>query len=244
VAIIDRLSETDRVLEVGAWSCPLPRADWVLDINPYETRGRYGYGPADRAAERFSDATWIERDACTPEPWPWEDDYFDFAVCAQTLEDLRDPVRVCLELQRVARAGYIEVPSRLEEQTRWLNGPWAGWSHHRWICQVRDGGIDFVAKGNLLDWRADLRVPRRVWSAAGAAGRIQSLWWQDRFDARELIFIEKGEFARWLADGVPVRGSTRLGAIRQSAAKYRLLLARAGDRVRRRGLSSHRERPR
>ena len=53
-AILERVGEDALVLEVGAWSSPFPRADWVLDLEPYATRGRYGYGDAQRAAERFS----------------------------------------------------------------------------------------------------------------------------------------------------------------------------------------------
>src|SRR5204863_8798249 len=40
-------------------------------------------------------------------------------------------------INRVGKAGYIEVPSRLEEQTLGVHGPWVGWSHHRWLVDVR-----------------------------------------------------------------------------------------------------------
>ncbi|MDX6699220.1 MAG: hypothetical protein QOE65_2617 [Solirubrobacteraceae bacterium] len=237
-AITGRLGDEDRVLDVGGWSSPFPRADWVLDLNPHATRGRYGYSDADRASERFSAGTWVQRDACGPEPWPWPDDHFDFAVCSHTLEDLRDPLRVCAELGRVARAGYIEVPSRLEEQSRWVHGPWAGWSHHHWICDVRDGRIEFVFKGDLLQARRDLQVPRRVWARAGAEGRAQALSWEGAPAACERVFVENGDFARWLADGVPVRGRTvgaRALAARDAAFGFGF---RAADRLLGRGLSA------
>ena len=54
------------------------------------------------------------------------DGFFDFAICSHTLEDVCDPVWVCEELARVAKAGYIEVPSRLEEQAWSFQGPWVG----------------------------------------------------------------------------------------------------------------------
>lgn len=63
---------------------------------------------------------------CDCEPWPFEDDRFDFAVCSQTLEDLRDPVWVCSELSRMARAGCVDMPSRLEEQSRGVSAAAAG----------------------------------------------------------------------------------------------------------------------
>src|SRR5215212_2730078 len=112
------------VLDVGGWASPLARADWVIDLMPHETRGLYG--ESDPARERFSGERWVERDICARDPWPFADGQFDFAVCSHTLEDVRDPVWVCSELARVARAGYVEVPSRLEEQAFGVHGPWVG----------------------------------------------------------------------------------------------------------------------
>src|SRR4051794_8554668 len=97
------LSESDLVLDVGGWAKPFPRANHVIDVMPYETRGLYGER-VDPSLERFGPDTWARRDICDREPWPYEDEQFDFVICSHTLEDLRDPVWVCDELTRVARA--------------------------------------------------------------------------------------------------------------------------------------------
>jgi len=102
------LGEDDLVLDVGGWADPMPRADWVMDLMPYETRGLYGEA-GDSDAERFGPETWIVRDICAREPFPFADGEVDFVVCSHTLEDIRDPLWVCSELTRVAKAGYIEV---------------------------------------------------------------------------------------------------------------------------------------
>ena len=52
------------------------------------------------AEERFAPERWVTRDICGREPWPFADGQFDFAVCAQTLEDVRDPVWACSEPAR------------------------------------------------------------------------------------------------------------------------------------------------
>src|SRR5438034_907021 len=155
--ISQRVGEDAQVLDVGGWANPFPRADWVIDLMPYETRGLYGAAPP--GPERFDEGTWMRRDICDREPWPFEDDRFDFAICSQTLEDVRDPIWVCSELTRVARAGYAEVPSRLEEQCRGVNGPWVGWSHHHWLVDEVDGGLEFVLKPHMLHARDDLSFP-------------------------------------------------------------------------------------
>ena len=110
--ILSEVADDALVLDIGGWGKPFPRADWVVDMKDYATRGLYGREPGGE--ERFSADTWVQRDVCDPEPLPFEDDRFDFVVCSQTLEDIRDPVRVCAEIMRVGKAGYIETPSRLE----------------------------------------------------------------------------------------------------------------------------------
>src|SRR5581483_7473113 len=114
--LLELLVDDALVLDVGGAASPFARADWVIDLLGYEQRGLYG-PPPDPAAERFSADTWVQRDICAREPWPFSTRQFDFSICSQTLEDVRDPVFVCNELMRVSRAGYIEVPSRLEEQS-------------------------------------------------------------------------------------------------------------------------------
>ena len=167
------------VLDVGGWANPLGRADWVIDLEPYETRGLYGTPPS----ERFTADTWVQRDICAKEPWPFDDDQFDFVVCSHTLEDVRDPIWVCDEMVRVAKAGYLEVPSRIEEHMTGLSGTWAGWAHHRWVCDVDPyaPSIDFVFKSHAIHART---LPKRD---LPPERRVQWLFWEGAFSYRERI---------------------------------------------------------
>ena len=112
----------DLVLDVGGWACPFNRANWVIDSEPYETRGFYSkIGlPKSQGGEKeyFTKETWVQRDICDKEPWPFADKQFDFSICSHTLEDVRDPLFVCAEIIRVSKRGYIEVPSRIIESCR------------------------------------------------------------------------------------------------------------------------------
>jgi SAM-dependent methyltransferase len=193
------------VLEIGGWADPFPRADWVIDLMPYESRGLYSRsgGGTDAAEERFSAERWIVRDACSSEPYPFEDDYFDFVVCSHTLEDLRDPVRVCSEMNRIARAGYIEVPSRLEEQCPGVNGPWIGWSHHRWLVDIGERSISFVHKPALLHGKLELQVPPTYHRSLPPDRRVCWLFWEGGFDYGERIFHQPEELDWYLGEIVP-----------------------------------------
>jgi hypothetical protein len=198
--IVERLPGDALVLDVGGWARPLTRADWVLDLLPWETRGMLGRD--GEGEERFTRETWVVHDICAREPWPFPDRRFDFAVCSHTLEDVRDPVWVCAELIRVASAGYVEVPSRLEEQSFGVHGPWAGWSHHRWLVDVGEGSIEFVFKPHLLHARETDHFPPGFHATLTAEERVQQLWWQDGFDFRERVMTSAEEVDPYLADFV------------------------------------------
>ena len=191
--LLSKLPDDALVLDVGGWAKPFARADWVLDLMPYETRGLYGYEQGDRAAERFSADTWVVRDMCAREPWPFPDERFDFAICSHTLEDIRDPIWVCQELQRVAKAGYIEVPSRLEEQARGVQGDWVGWGHHHWLIDIGQNSVEFVFKPHILHGKPELHVPHEIAAALTPEERVQTLWWEGSFEVGERVFIEPPE---------------------------------------------------
>ncbi len=192
-ALLARTPDDALILDVGGWGSPLSRADWVLDLLPYDTRGLYAYSDDERAKERFSQETWIVRDICDRQPWPFSDNQFDVAVCSHTLEDIRDPIWVCQELSRVARAGYIEVPSRLEEQIHGFNGPWVGWSHHRWLIEESEGALVFQFKPHEIHGRPEYALPHRLRDTLAPRERVVAHWWEGSVSARERIIIDPAE---------------------------------------------------
>lgn len=192
LARINALPEDAVVLDVGGWGGPLHRADHVLDMRPYESRGVLGsYGPGP---ERFTKDTWHIADICARDPWPFADNEFDFAVCVLTLEDIRDPIGVCRELSRVARAGYVEIPTveaELIYNVEWT-GPFLGHEHHRWFCDMdpqlagaEHPGLIFWHKSHMIhqDWR--LRVVARWRAQMTLEDQLLGVFWEDELPARE-----------------------------------------------------------
>ena len=190
------------VLDIGGWGKPLARADWVLDLMPYETRGLYGRD--GDGEERFDERTWIQRDICDREPFPFADDQVDFVVCSHTLEDIRDPIWVCSEINRIGKAGYIEVPSRLEEQTFGVHGPWVGWSHHRWLVDITGDRIEFVFKHHTIHSRRKEHFPAAFRSTLREEERVQWLFWKGGFEYGERILMD-GEEAESYFGGLVAR---------------------------------------
>ncbi|MDX6587895.1 MAG: hypothetical protein QOI31_2368 [Solirubrobacterales bacterium] len=228
--ILAAVSENDLVLDVGGWAHPLSRADWVIDLMPYETRGLYG--DKDPDPERFSQGTWVERDICDRKPWPFSDDQFDFVICSHTLEDVRDPIWVCNELSRVARAGYVEVPSRLEEQTFGIHGPWVGWSHHRWLIDLDQRGLTFVFKSHALHGSKSFRFPEGFADTLSAEERVHSYFWEGRIEATERIFLTAEEHDDYVSR--PIRqggGQASGGRLKKNMNRAKRLVARSRSRL-------------
>ena len=198
--ILREVADDALVLDVGGWGRPFPRADWVIDMKEHATRGLYGSEPGGE--ERFSQDTWVQRDICDTEPWPFDDDQFDFVVCSHTLEDVRDPVRVCAEIARVGKAGYIETPSRLEEQSYGFQGPWVGWGHHHWLVEVAGGRIEFVFKHHVMHGRESDHFPEGFQQALSPEERVATLWWEGSFEFGERFFTDAAELDPYLADFV------------------------------------------
>lgn len=196
--IIRRLPEDALVLDVGGAADPFPRADWIIDLQPYERRGQLS-GCPDPGGERFGPESWVQRDICERRAWPFSDRQFDFAICSHTLEDVRDPVWVCAELQRVAKAGYIEVPAVSYELTYGIQGPWVGWGHHHWIVFVETDGLEFLFKHHVVHRRGS-HLPAGSASGLAPAQLVQCFWWEGAFRAAERFMLTARELDGFLAE--------------------------------------------
>lgn len=160
--VLERIGPEDRVLDLGGAVEVFPRADVVIDAQPWEARSP---GQLAGEPERFTRDSWIVGDVCSPEVWSrFPDKSFDFILCSHLLEDVRDPVFICAQMIRVGRAGYIECPSRFRECARaQANDVHAGWNHHRWIVDVEGDRLVFTPKGHwvdLFDYLGEERRPR------------------------------------------------------------------------------------
>ncbi len=188
--LLSRLKPTDLVLDVGGWACPFNRAQWILDAEPYATRGYYKTfgGPPSQGGDQewFTKDTWVQKDICDHLPWPFEDKQFDFVICSHTLEDVRDPLWVCSELIRVGKRGYIEVPSREWETCRGIERPnLVGMSHHRWLVEIANSHIHFLQKYHTIHSHWRFSFPNSYDSKLPEDRKVQWLWWNDAFSFNE-----------------------------------------------------------
>jgi hypothetical protein len=218
---LDLIKRGELVLDVGGARQPFKRANYVIDIIPFEERDRWN-DPRPDIREHFAKETWLSFDICDhSKPWPFKDKMFDFCVCGQTLEDLRDPIYVCEEMSRVAKRGFIEVPSRFYEQTYGLEYPGlCGASHHRWIIECINGKLIFVFKDARIHKFRKYQI-RKPWFNFAVPVKLNPAYsviyieWHDKIIATECIekslnpvdfLMHSVELAKYIGSDLWVRG--------------------------------------
>lgn len=118
-----RIPRGARVLEIGSGGRPWFRSDVLCDKYLHDNVER-----SDRPLVR--DRPFVQADGAN---LPFEDDSFDFVYCSHVAEHVNDLGAFLQEIQRVGRAGYIETPNALFEQT-------VGTATHAWALWA-EGGV-------------------------------------------------------------------------------------------------------
>ncbi len=114
------------MLDIGSGNQPCRFATVLADMNVDDNRQRSDHG--------------LKRDdrpfyQCNVESLPFKDKQFDYVIASHVMEHVNDPRKACMELQRVARKGYIETPSPFLEQGYWVatDGK-SHWEWHQWYA--------------------------------------------------------------------------------------------------------------
>jgi SAM-dependent methyltransferase len=99
------VNANDLVLEVGSGGSPYFRANVLCDAYE-ETQERLF---VDLVHDRLTVVAFVEQ-------LPFKDDSFDFIIASHVLEHSAHPETFLSEIQRVGKAGYIEVPDAFMER--------------------------------------------------------------------------------------------------------------------------------
>lgn len=128
-------------------------------------------------------------DVTDPNGWKLVYDYvekfgrFDIAICSHVLEDIIDPRVVVQALPRVAKEGWIAMPSKFSEfrvghefGSAGVARPYRGSIHHRWIYTIRNGTLLAVPKLPVLDSDTIYDDVQRI---GDTSIEQLSFWWRD-----------------------------------------------------------------
>lgn len=117
------IKEGDKVLDVGGGHCAFSRANIIYDFfpEPEHDDEQRAKGPMNiPEGAKFIKGS-VEDMSC------FGDKEFDFVVCAETLNHVKNPMAACKELIRIGKRGYVEMPSTLYEII-------ASHAEHLWQC--------------------------------------------------------------------------------------------------------------
>jgi hypothetical protein len=135
----DDLAAGRLVVDVGAGYDPFAPANEVVDMRRWKTFGARTVHLVDLESE----------------PLPYTYKQVDFLYSRHTLEDLHNPLHLCREMNRVAKAGYIEVPSPASEFCRGVDGGkphYRGYIHHRYFIWREDETLVFLPKYPYVEY--------------------------------------------------------------------------------------------
>jgi ubiquinone/menaquinone biosynthesis C-methylase UbiE len=130
------IKNNDKVLEIGPGGHPHPRSDVFLEkIFDKEEEAVAQRGFADKA-EINKKIVYYKGGA-----FPFSDNEFDYVICSHVLEHVheQDLAQFISEMQRVAKAGYIEYPNVFYELINFQ-------PVHIWLMNYRQGEILLLNK--------------------------------------------------------------------------------------------------
>jgi len=185
--LMSKIKDNDIVADLGGAAMPFNRANYIIDMMPYEKRGQNGsIGPLN---EYFTKDTWLIHDMCNG-MLPFKDKELDFILCGHTLEDIRDPIHVCSEMIRVSKGGYLECPARSLESIMSLqqNGM-LGFGNHRWFVEIKNNEVIFTEKTHLTYTNSSYYLPKSFENKIPWGKRSIGLFWDNNFKYKENILI-------------------------------------------------------
>jgi len=138
------------VIDVGgSLSTPGLEVDAIVDMVPSQ--------------ETIRGVSFFQGNICMPEVWGKvllrvkKNGQYDFCICSHTLEDVSNPEYVCYMMSRIAKAGFIAVPSKYVELCRNDEG-FRGYVHHRWVYTLtKEGALIGYPKFPFLEHEEALR---------------------------------------------------------------------------------------
>ena len=140
------LNRFKRVLDIGysadGWTNPF--VTFAVDVIPASITSSFG------VIQFFGDAN-------EPDVWDLiqqdveQNGPFDFCVASHVLEDIINPTYVAKKISQYCSAGFVAVPSKFMELTRYIEGAYRGFIHHRYIFNAESNELVGYPKLNFIE---------------------------------------------------------------------------------------------
>lgn len=133
------IAKKDKVLEIGCGHNPHYRSNVIVDKFIDSNFHRSGN------IKVLKKQKFIQADG---ENLPFANNEFDYTICNQVLEHVENPIEFVAEQSRVAKRGYIEVPSLMGEYLFPKKS-------HKWLILEMDGKLILMDKSEV-DFQSSL----------------------------------------------------------------------------------------
>lgn len=201
--VLKYISGKKKIIDIGGAAYPFENANYILDIQSFQDhldkKSFIGIAwPSNRNFEFTKKKNWIVHDINSKIPFPFPNKYFDFSICSQTLEDIRDPVYAISEISRISKSGYIEFPKSSFEKSNHESKYYSGSAHHRWLididkndnlvfffkyayvhknfCKKDENFKDFRSRNTSLIWTNKISGYEKVNMGWGGKGILKELY--------------------------------------------------------------------
>lgn len=175
------IRKNDIVLDIGSGNDPKPVSTILLDLFITDNSHR-SFNPIKMDWRPFIHGG--------VENLPFKNKSVDYIICNHVLEHVDDPLRACLEIQRVAKRGYIECPSPFLEQGYYIvsNGE-SYWNKHKWYVWNPSQSPYAAERREISKLLIFQRINHKQYCNCRFAHIIQQFYYDMR--AHKQQFIEK-----------------------------------------------------
>ena len=162
----------------------LSNRDWkVLDIGCGYSANDYATTICDiqDLSKHYNDRNFVK---LIDENLPFTDNEFDFVVASHVIEHVKDPKKFIAELERVSKKGYIELPTKLEDNLVFENK-----KEHLWHMDFDDVNLELIISKKLQVFNPILTVSTvQKLREYFRKSLIIELYWENKIDYK---IIEK-----------------------------------------------------
>ena len=149
------------ILDIGCGYTAHPKATIICDVQ--------------NLADYYPDKKFIQ---LTEKKLPFKDNQFDFVISSHVIEHVEDVPFFISELERISKKGYIELPTKLEDNLVFENK-----TDHLWHMDFDDVNNKLIIKKKKKIFKQKIKVyKKKKIHKDFRKSLVLELMWQDKID--------------------------------------------------------------
>jgi len=167
-----------KVIDLGSGDKPFWRGDIFLDKLAHESQDIHRI---TKQGVIKNVGSFIDADITNI---PIKNKYFDFSFCSHVLEHLEEPQKALNEIQRISKAGYIEVPDGIVETIEPRRS-------HFWFIFLNNNKLVFIRKSKTMQEILYPHGRKHIYLFKKMKEPFIRLYWKDKIDYEVIDNLSK-----------------------------------------------------